>query len=250
MKQFSIALSAFLIPVLAACCGARADLSGEIDQILNDKLLSRAAVGIDIVRMGKSPADAARVYQINPTLPLVPASNLKVITTSAALEQLGANFRFRTLLLYHDGRTGSRRRRRPDPRRCRTPQKSRLGRRHRLQNLGRRPGQANNSVPPTISWSMTASSTMNSSIPTGPPIKPRSVTSPRSPALNLNANCIDVYVRPAGYGQTRQFLHRPADRLCLHQKQSASSGGENAVWLSREPGTNDLDPPRHRPLRQ
>ena len=46
MKQFSIVLSAFLIPILAACCAARADLSGEIDQILDDKLLSHAAVGM------------------------------------------------------------------------------------------------------------------------------------------------------------------------------------------------------------
>src|SRR6202034_3455363 len=103
MKRFSIALSAFLIPVLAACCAARADLSGEIDQILNDKLLSRAAVGIDVVRMGKWAGDATPIYQANATMPLVPASNLKVITTSAALEQLGGNFKFRTLLLYHDG---------------------------------------------------------------------------------------------------------------------------------------------------
>src|SRR5262249_27767770 len=35
--------------------------------------------------------------------PLTPASNMKVLTTSAALDRLGADFKFRTLLVVHEG---------------------------------------------------------------------------------------------------------------------------------------------------
>ena len=101
MKQVALWLglltTVFLWPV-----GARADLAGDIDAVVRDKLLDRADVGIDIVRLGDDK-QISPIYEMNPTAPLVPASNLKVVTTSAALEKLGPNFRFRTLLLLHNG---------------------------------------------------------------------------------------------------------------------------------------------------
>jgi D-alanyl-D-alanine carboxypeptidase/D-alanyl-D-alanine-endopeptidase (penicillin-binding protein 4) len=58
-------------------------------------------IGVEIVRLGRGPEDTPVLYQHDSAEPLIPASNLKAITTSAALEKLGANFKFRTLLLLH-----------------------------------------------------------------------------------------------------------------------------------------------------
>src|ERR1700761_9649438 len=93
----------FLASLTMIAGAVRGDVAGEIEQVVNDKLLDRAAVGIDVVKLGKSSADVASVYRANETMPLVPASNLKVITTSTALDELGADFKFRTQLVYHNG---------------------------------------------------------------------------------------------------------------------------------------------------
>lgn len=103
MKSSIFAALAILSTLLLIPAYTRADLAGEVDQITADKLLDRATVGIDIVRLGNSNGDVTPVYRHNASTPLVPASNLKVITTSAALEELGAGFKFRTLLLGHNG---------------------------------------------------------------------------------------------------------------------------------------------------
>ena len=64
----SFPLFAFLsgLLVLAGTVRAdlpRADLSGEVEQVMNDHLLDRAAVGIDVVRLEKSASDVATIYR-------------------------------------------------------------------------------------------------------------------------------------------------------------------------------------------
>ena len=238
MEQFSIARFALLIPALALCCAARADLSADIGQILDDKLLSRADVGIDIVRMGKSAGDAVRIYQMNPTVPLVPASNLKVITTSAALEQLGGDFKFRTLLLYHDGElvlVGD-----GDPT---------FGDAELLKKVGWDTDTVFKTWAAGLARKQFRSAhdlLVDDSVfddeflhPSWPADQTQKRYVAEIAALNLNANCIDVYVRPAGYGRLVEFATDPDTRY-VSIKNSCVAGSENAVWLSRQPGTNDL----------
>ena len=80
-----------------------ADLNEDVNAILRDKSLARVEVGIEVVQLGATPGSERIVYRHNSDVPLTPASNLKVITTSAALDRLGADFKFRTQLVYHDG---------------------------------------------------------------------------------------------------------------------------------------------------
>lgn len=100
MKPFvpALFLAACLLPVLV-----RADLTGEVNSILHDKALARVETGIEIVQLGDSATTSRIVYRHNSDIPLTPASNLKVITTSAALDRLGADFKFRTQLVFHGG---------------------------------------------------------------------------------------------------------------------------------------------------
>ncbi|HSZ59058.1 MAG TPA: D-alanyl-D-alanine carboxypeptidase/D-alanyl-D-alanine-endopeptidase [Tepidisphaeraceae bacterium] len=99
--KLAVQLGCILFAAVAATC--RADLASDVNLVLQDKLLQRASVGIEMVRLGGADGQAAEVYQHNARAALTPASNLKLATTSAAIDHLGADFKFRTVLYLHDG---------------------------------------------------------------------------------------------------------------------------------------------------
>src|SRR5689334_5899849 len=84
-----------LVSVLPAPL-VRADLQSSIHAILTDKLIARDQVGIEIVRLAPKAAQSEVIYELRATTPRVPASNLKLATTSAALNKLGSDFNFKT----------------------------------------------------------------------------------------------------------------------------------------------------------
>ena len=228
---FALASLVLILPVVA-----RADLSGEIDAIVGDKLLSRADVGIDIVRLGDG--GAVPIYQLNPTAPLVPASNLKVVTTSAALEKLGADFKFRTLLALHDGNLvliGD-----GDPT---------LGDAELLKKVGWDVDTVFKAwAPALVKRQITSIKNLlvDDSVfdmqflhPSWPADQVQKHYDAEIAGLNLNANCIDFYVRPISIGQTVEFSTDPTTEY-VTITNTCVGGNENAVWLSRQPGTNDL----------
>lgn len=71
----------------------RADLPGKIDAIANGYTLKGAQVGILIEDANPS---ARVLYTRNAQQKFVPASNVKLLTTAAALQKLGPNFSIRT----------------------------------------------------------------------------------------------------------------------------------------------------------
>ena len=89
------------LAVVCLASAARADLAGDVEQVLKDHQLDKAVAGIEIVQLGKSDAQSKVVYEHASRTPLMPASNLKLTTTSAFLDHFGPNFKFRTMLLQH-----------------------------------------------------------------------------------------------------------------------------------------------------
>ena len=73
-------------------------LAERIDRILGSRLLSGATVGMKIVDL----ADGRPLYSRNCDSLFIPASCMKILSGGAALELLGADFRFRTEIV-HDG---------------------------------------------------------------------------------------------------------------------------------------------------
>lgn len=74
------------------------NLQGDLESLLNNKDFSNAFIGVYV----KSLHSGKVIWKMNENRNFVPASTNKLITTSAALEILGPDFRF-TTALYLDG---------------------------------------------------------------------------------------------------------------------------------------------------
>jgi len=74
------------------------DLVSDIDKIINEPFFDKTLIAIDIFDL----TDSVSLFQKNEKLLLRPASNMKLLTSAAALMNLGEYYSFRTDL-YHTG---------------------------------------------------------------------------------------------------------------------------------------------------
>ncbi len=70
------------------------ELKSQIDKLIQSKTLKRAGVAVEVYSISRG----ASLYSHNADKPLMPASNMKLITTATALKQLGPDYRFPTLI--------------------------------------------------------------------------------------------------------------------------------------------------------
>ena len=96
MKYTEVVLFA-LLPFLFTGT-ARADLNSDIRGLVQDKAFAKSEIGVEVLRLGDKPGDSVALFKHNSDIPLMPASNLKLVTTPAVLEKLGPTFKFRTVL--------------------------------------------------------------------------------------------------------------------------------------------------------
>ena len=91
--------------LLGGCASPSTTATGQsLEQLLADPALQGATVSL-MVRDARS---GDTLYQHNPRTRLVPASNLKLLTTAAAMDVLGPQFRFSTQLLSNGTQQGER----------------------------------------------------------------------------------------------------------------------------------------------
>ena len=83
----------FLIFLSSSVCG---QLNSVLEEWKNDKDLKNASIGFCVINAGTSE----QVAEYNSRQLLVPASTLKIVTTSAALNLLGPNYRYETRIYY------------------------------------------------------------------------------------------------------------------------------------------------------
>lgn len=88
----SLALLSFLTVSLEARAGALETIQSKIEQFLKRPGVRSAHWGMQIL----DPATGAVLMEVNPDKTFLPASVLKTVTTAAALEKLGPDFKFRT----------------------------------------------------------------------------------------------------------------------------------------------------------
>jgi D-alanyl-D-alanine carboxypeptidase/D-alanyl-D-alanine-endopeptidase (penicillin-binding protein 4) len=224
----------------AAAPAARADLKAAIDPILADKLLQKGSVGVEIIRLGEKSGDDEIVFRHNAADPFVPASNLKLVTTAAALDKLGAKFRFQTVLaLLPDGSVviiGD-----GDPS---------LGDAEYLKKAGWRSDTL------FERWAFTLKDThkvrLVKDVIVDDGVFDSEFLHPRWPAdqvhkryvpevggLNLNVNCVDFLVQAGAAGRVVGYTMDPPNGY-VSVRNTCVSGNENKIWLSRKAGTNDV----------
>jgi D-alanyl-D-alanine carboxypeptidase/D-alanyl-D-alanine-endopeptidase (penicillin-binding protein 4) len=227
----------FSLFLLSAIATARADLAAQVRAILHDPFLARARASVKLVLLSDDGRPAT-LFESQAAEPLVPASNLKLITTSAAMEKLGPNFNFRTLLVQHgsdliligDG----------DPS---------FGDAEMLKKVGwdvdtvfetwsaalakRKIGPVRRLI---VDDSVFDDQFLN---PHWPADQAQKHYVAEVAGMNLNANCLDVYVRPRAPGEIVGYVTDPRTSY-FSIKNTCASGSDNRIWLSREPDSNDL----------
>jgi serine-type D-Ala-D-Ala carboxypeptidase/endopeptidase (penicillin-binding protein 4) len=78
-----------------ASATSASDFAAQIDNILSAPAVTSGKLGVCIRRLD----DAVDLYSRDADTPLVPASNMKILTTAAALHYLGPDYRFTTEIL-------------------------------------------------------------------------------------------------------------------------------------------------------
>lgn len=235
MKRY---LSVICLLFSCAVLPARADLHDDVETILQDKLLRRATVGVEVIRLGPSITASAELLNLKSHNPLIPASNLKVITTSAALDHFGPNFRFHTELLFHAGDlvvVGD-----GDPT---------LGDAEFLKKAGwdvttlfeNWAGQLKKLNLASVKDVVVDDSVFEDNFlhPHWPVNQVHKRYVAEVGGLNLNANCVDFLLSATAPGHLVDYVLDPPTHY-VTVVNACRSGGENAVWLSREAGKNEI----------
>jgi D-alanyl-D-alanine carboxypeptidase/D-alanyl-D-alanine-endopeptidase (penicillin-binding protein 4) len=242
MKRLRLlALLAFVLAPTLRPPVARADLASDVDAVLEDKLLRKGHVAVQIVRLGEKAGQDEALYGHNAEMPLVPASNLKLVTTAAALEKFGDRFNFKTelrltpegdVVLIGDG----------DPT---------LGDAEYLKKAGWKSttlfdkwatqlheGHKLHSVRDVI---------VDDSVfdpaellhPHWPIEQIQKRYVPEVSGLSFNANCVDFQIQVIAPGERVQYSMDPPTRY-VTVRNNCTAGRENAIWLSREQNSNDI----------
>lgn len=236
-----LAAAALLVAVVVAV-PARADLNTIIDAAIRTTDLRGAVTAVSVRdELGRE------IASVRGEQPMIPASNLKVFTTGAALLVFGADHRFETHLRYDDGRLvvvgdGDPAFGDPD-----------------LLGVTESADRAGLDVESFLAiWADAVASN-----PPGPirelvvddRIFDRTFVHPGWPAdqlmeaycaevagFNFHRNVLQCYPRP-GTGRPIVGDHEPrADWLVLDGSAASSDPGrENSVWILRRPGTNELE---------
>ena len=87
-------LSAVLLVTLAVSSAAGRSIEGQVKQLIQNNNLGQTTYAVLIVDL----QTGASLAQINADLPMIPASNMKLITSAAALDMLERDFKFQTQL--------------------------------------------------------------------------------------------------------------------------------------------------------
>ena len=237
----------FIFAVACSICAAnatsvRADLAGDVRTILRDKYFAKAKVGVAIARLPDGSAGAGAgpeiLFRHESDIPLMPASNLKVLTTSAFLDRFGPEFKFRTVLLQKDADLfliGD-----GDPT---------LGDAEMLKKLGWDVDTVFKAWADSLKQKGVSSVRnvyFDDSVFDEEFLHPNWLSrylgdryAAQVGGVNLNANCIDFLVRATAPGQPVGYAMNPETRYAT-VKNLAVTGEDKGVGVSRPPGRNDL----------
>lgn len=224
---------------LLVAASAHAAVHESIDDVLHDVYLKGVTVGIKVVKLGDTAAASKTTYDRDSTKPMTPASNFKLLTTAAALDTLGPDFKFQTrlvqkgstLALVGDG----------DPS---------LGDAEALARVGwKSTTEFEKWADGLIARGVKSADKLvyDDSIFDGPFVHPNWPVKQLNnryeagvAGLNFNANCLDFYIKPKAAGEKVDFVTDPptsygnVTNVCV-------TGPKNAVSITHAAGSSDLE---------
>ncbi len=215
----------------------RADLQADVQKILAGPGLGKVDSGVQIVRLGQLRELDQTLVSVQAAKPFIPASNLKLLTTAAAIDVLGEEFSFKTVLA-RNGNTvavvGD-----GDPT---------LGDSEFLSGTGwtiqtvyenwaadlKRAGVT------AIDRLLVDDSVFDDRYfhANWPLDQAHKDYVPQVSGLNLNANCLDVFLTRTPQ-ETVSFRINPPTKF-VTVENSAAVGSPHSLWLSRVLGTNRI----------
>jgi D-alanyl-D-alanine carboxypeptidase/D-alanyl-D-alanine-endopeptidase (penicillin-binding protein 4) len=89
-------LTVFLFGSISLLGFSQNNIGDELQKILNQTEYKNASVGIQLINI----ESGSSILEYNSNKLLIPASTLKIVTSAAALEMLGADYRFKTQIGY------------------------------------------------------------------------------------------------------------------------------------------------------
>jgi len=232
-----VRLAVFSCFLFLCALSVQADLTEDVRALLRNKIFAKAEVGVEIVDLSQSEQPKI-VFRHNSDIPLIPASNLKLVTTAAALEKLGPDYAFKTLLIKRgddlvivgDG----------DPTFGDVEMLRKVGWdvdtifKSWAENLKKLGITSVNNV--LVDDSIFDQQFVHPSWPADQ-LHKRYVA--QVAGLNLNANCIDFYLKVNGSGSKVSYGTVPATSY-VQVDNECVGGNQNAVWLSRVLGSNTV----------
>lgn len=102
-QRFNKTIGAALAALLLSGSAFAEEFSARVDRIMNNPCLNRARVCV----VARNLKTGKTVYEKNPDLLLTPASNMKIITSAAALTALSPWYKFDTIFSYTGERRGA-----------------------------------------------------------------------------------------------------------------------------------------------
>ncbi|HRK32767.1 MAG TPA: D-alanyl-D-alanine carboxypeptidase/D-alanyl-D-alanine-endopeptidase [Tepidisphaeraceae bacterium] len=227
-----------LFCLLAPAVAANADLPGDIRTALASKSLGNAQVGVEVVRLNPDPAQTTVVFASRANEPMIPASNMKLLTTSAALHALGGDFRFTTRLAMRDDQLviiGD-----GDP----TIGDAEMLRRHGWTTTTLFENWAE--LLKSRGITRVGDVVVDDGVfdeqfihPTWPPEQIQRRYVAQVAGLNLNANCLDFFLTTGQRGSVVSYRTDPPSAYA-DIANTCTFGQRNAIWLSRVAGGNKI----------
>ncbi len=221
-----------LVLITAFASTAVADLTQSIDSIVNAPSQNNVIFAVHIL----DPGTGAILYSRNASTPLTPASNMKLITTAAALKYLGPNFVYETRIgLIGDAIAviGS-----GDPLLGdkATMQRNDLDPRWMLKDISEQLRKNNFNV---ITDIIVDSSVFDDERvhPSWPREDLNRWYACEVSGLNYNGNCVEVIAKAVGR-KVELTLEPPTAYVEIINKCKPSSGPPDTVWCARQPGSN------------
>jgi D-alanyl-D-alanine carboxypeptidase/D-alanyl-D-alanine-endopeptidase (penicillin-binding protein 4) len=214
---------------------ASGPLQGPVDRLIRAADLGSSIIGLEI----RDVETGAELASVNPEKPMIPASNMKLVTTAAGLDALGKDFKFNTelrltdkdvLIVRGDGDAGF-----GDP-----------------ELLAAMKLDPNKLVAAWVEAVKAVGVKKVEKLLVDDRVFDREFVHPNWPVnqlhkwycaevagLSFNDNCLSLYAAPTKTGQPPTITFDPI-RAPIQIDNSAVTGDKNAFWASRKPDTNTM----------